>query len=89
VIGSRVVISILRVMHRGYKLTLSPLIGQECRFYPTCSDYALEAVERRGVIRGLGLAIYRVLRCNPWGGSGFDPVPTGLTNIKEEVLDGR
>ena len=84
-----IVISIIRFLHRGYKITLSPFIGQECRFYPTCSDYALEAIERRGIFRGAALAVYRILRCNPWGGNGFDPVPTGSHNSKEEVLDGR
>ena len=87
---SKMFIAIVRLLHRGYKRTLSPWIGQECRFYPTCSDYALEAIERRGAVRGTCLAFYRILRCNPWGGSGFDPVPTDSNlKIKEEVLDGR
>lgn len=58
-----------------YKYLISPLIGQNCRFYPSCSDYAREAVERHGVVRGLLLALRRVGRCHPWNSGGFDPVP--------------
>lgn len=58
-----------------YKYLISPLIGQNCRFYPSCSDYAREAVERHGVVRGLWLALRRVGRCHPWNSGGFDPVP--------------
>lgn len=60
---------------RGYRLLLSPWIGHSCRFRPTCSAYALEALERHGALKGGGLALWRILRCNPWGGSGYDPVP--------------
>lgn len=58
-----------------YQACLSPLIPSSCRFYPTCSAYAYEAVERWGIWRGFGLALYRLLRCRPCGGHGFDPVP--------------
>jgi putative membrane protein insertion efficiency factor len=61
--------------HRAYKLTLSPWIGRQCRFTPTCSDYAQEALIRHGPLRGGWLAARRLVRCHPWGGSGFDPVP--------------
>ncbi|MFN4288723.1 MAG: membrane protein insertion efficiency factor YidD [Brevundimonas sp.] len=65
----------VRLAHRAYKVTLSPLIGQQCRFLPTCSDYAAEALIRHGPARGGWLALKRLCRCNPFGGSGFDPVP--------------
>ena len=58
---------------RFYRLALSPLLPPTCRFTPTCSAYALEAVRRYGALRGGLLATWRVLRCNPWGGSGYDP----------------
>jgi uncharacterized protein len=60
---------------RGYQLTLSALIGRRCRYLPTCSEYAMEAIARHGVWRGLRLGTARVCRCHPWGGDGFDPVP--------------
>lgn len=60
---------------RAYRLLLSPWVGNGCRFQPTCSSYALEALERHGAIKGTALAGWRVLRCNPWGGQGYDPVP--------------
>lgn len=60
---------------RAYKLTLSPLIGRQCRYLPTCSEYAAEALIGHGSWRGSWLAARRLCRCNPWGGSGYDPVP--------------
>ena len=60
---------------RAYKLTLSPLIGRQCRFLPTCSEYAAEALILHGPARGSWLATRRLCRCNPWGGAGYDPVP--------------
>ena len=59
---------------RVYKLALSPLLPSACRFYPTCSEYMREAVERYGVVRGIGKGFYRLLRCHPWHEGGFDPV---------------
>jgi putative membrane protein insertion efficiency factor len=58
-----------------YRLTISPVMPPVCRFTPTCSAYALEAVERHGAIRGGWLAARRLMRCRPWGPSGYDPVP--------------
>lgn len=60
---------------RLYQLTLSPWLGMNCRFQPTCSAYAIEALETYGVLKGGWLALRRLARCHPWGGSGYDPVP--------------
>jgi len=60
---------------RLYQLTLSPLVGGACRFDPTCSVYAIEAIRIHGVIRGSGLAVRRLSRCHPFGAAGVDPVP--------------
>jgi len=60
---------------RMYRLVLSPWIGNQCRFAPTCSQYAIEAIERHGAVRGSWLALRRVLRCHPWNSGGWDPVP--------------
>ena len=59
----------------AYRLLLSPLFGGFCRFEPSCSRYAAEAISRHGALRGLALAARRLARCQPWGASGFDPVP--------------
>ena len=58
-----------------YQVTLSPLIGRACRYTPTCSNYGIEAIRKYGPIKGSWLTLKRVLSCNPWGGSGYDPVP--------------
>ena len=58
-----------------YKGAISPLTPPSCRFTPSCSTYAIEAIRRHGPLRGLYLAIRRILRCHPWGGSGYDPGP--------------
>ena len=60
---------------RAYKLTLSPLIGRQCRFLPTCSEYAAQALIGHGPGRGSWLAAKRLCRCHPWGGAGYDPPP--------------
>ncbi|HEX3918609.1 MAG TPA: membrane protein insertion efficiency factor YidD [Caulobacteraceae bacterium] len=65
----------ISLAHRAYKLTLSPWIGRSCRFLPTCSDYAAEALILHGPVRGSLLTVKRLCRCQPFGGSGFDPVP--------------
>jgi len=60
---------------KAYKKLVSPLLPNACRFEPTCSEYMIEALEKHGIICGLYLGIRRVLRCHPWGKSGYDPVP--------------
>ena len=67
---SRPILALLRF----YKKRISPGLPPSCRFQPTCSEYAYEAIEKYGTIKGGRLAIWRILRCNPWGGSGWDPV---------------
>ena len=58
-----------------YQYVISPAIGPKCRYTPTCSHYALEAINKYGVLKGMWLAIKRISRCHPWGGHGHDPVP--------------
>jgi hypothetical protein len=65
----------LRGMIRAYQWVISPLFAGSCRYLPTCSSYALEAIESHGALRGSWLGLRRILRCHPWGGAGFDPVP--------------
>jgi putative membrane protein insertion efficiency factor len=65
----------LRAAVRTYQLFASPLLLPSCRFLPTCSEYAAEAIARYGALWGLTLALRRLVRCHPWGGSGYDPVP--------------
>ncbi len=67
--------SLFLVLIRIYQLCISPLTGPHCRYYPTCSAYAIEAVEKYGVIRGGILAVKRILRCHPFHNGGYDPVP--------------
>lgn len=65
----------LCVLISGYRLLVSPVLAPACRYAPTCSGYALEALRRHGALRGSGLALRRILRCHPWADGGFDPVP--------------
>lgn len=62
-------------MIRGYQLAISPMLGNCCRFFPSCSDYAIEALQKHGVVRGFWLGLRRVGRCHPWCAGGYDPVP--------------
>jgi putative membrane protein insertion efficiency factor len=59
---------------RLYQRLISPAVGQRCKYYPSCSEYAVQAIQRFGILRGLVLAAWRLLRCNPWSHGGFDPV---------------
>jgi len=60
---------------RAYQYLLSPMLGQRCKYYPSCSNYAIEALRVHGAVRGAGLAAWRLLRCNPFSNGGVDPVP--------------
>jgi putative membrane protein insertion efficiency factor len=79
---------LIRILIRGYQILISPILtfiagpGSGCRFDPTCSQYMIEAVEKHGVLRGLWLGLRRLMRCHPWGGKGFDPVPEPGPEIK-------
>jgi uncharacterized protein len=68
--------TLLLALLRGYKWTLSPFLPPACRYVPTCSEYAAEAIERHGALRGSMMAAWRVLRCHPFVRGGYDPVPT-------------
>jgi putative membrane protein insertion efficiency factor len=71
----RWVTAVLIAPIRAYKRVISPLFPPSCRFTPTCSSYAIEAIEAHGPVRGVWLGTKRICRCHPWGGSGYDPVP--------------
>ncbi|MFA6179896.1 MAG: membrane protein insertion efficiency factor YidD [Candidatus Methylopumilus sp.] len=66
---------ILTGLIRAYQILLSPFFGQQCRFSPTCSQYALEAVQKHGALRGAFYAVRRLLKCHPWHAGGHDPIP--------------
>jgi putative membrane protein insertion efficiency factor len=66
---------IILILIRAYQVGISPWLGPACRYEPTCSTYADQAVRKHGAARGSWLALRRLLRCHPWGGSGYDPVP--------------
>ena len=71
----RIPANILILLIKIYQYTLSPFIGRNCRYTPTCSNYGIEAIRKYGAIKGGWLTIKRIASCNPWGGSGYDPVP--------------
>lgn len=74
---------------RGYQGLISPLLGCRCRYLPTCSDYAIEAIELHGTLRGGWLALRRLARCTPWGGHGYDPVPPAQESPQETRIETR
>lgn len=73
--AQRVLVIILSLPIHFYRLCISPMFPPACRFTPTCSQYALEALRKHGPVKGIWLALKRICRCHPWGGSGYDPVP--------------
>lgn len=77
---------ILLLLIRAYQLVLSPILGNNCRFYPSCSHYSHDAIKHHGAIKGLFLSIWRVLRCNPWNKGGYDPV-SGIPSAKANSVD--
>jgi uncharacterized protein len=66
---------VLLLLISGYRMLVSPLLGANCRFYPTCSSYAAEAIDTHGALRGAWLALRRISKCHPWHAGGVDPVP--------------
>jgi len=73
--------AVIQLALRGYKRWISPMLPHACRFVPTCSEYALEAVERYGALRGSWLAVTRLLRCHPLARAGYDPVPAQKRSV--------
>lgn len=81
---------LLILVARGWQLTFSAVLPPSCRFTPSCSAYAIEAIEARGALVGSALALRRILRCHPWGGSGYDPVPrAGEDKVHLSACSGR
>lgn len=78
---------VLVALIRFYRIGISPWTPASCRFHPTCSAYAEEAVRRHGGLKGAWLAVRRVGRCHPWGGSGYDPVPPGSSEAEAQGKD--
>lgn len=78
--------TILMFLVKAYRKVLSPILPNSCRFTPTCSEYALEALQRHGAIKGSLLSVYRILRCNPFCRGGYDPVPEKFT-FKRNLQD--
>jgi uncharacterized protein len=80
---SKVLIALIRV----YQYALSPMFGQRCKFYPSCSAYAVDALREYGAIRGTGMACWRIMRCNPFSHGGYDPVPPRHAHDGAESLN--
>lgn len=74
---------------RFYQRFISPLTPASCRYYPTCSQYAVEAIQTHGVVRGMGLAIKRISRCHPWHAGGIDPVPPAPNAESLDAVKGK
>ena len=75
---------IFRVLIKGYQWLVSPVLPGSCRFYPTCSSYALQALDNHGPLKGGWLGLKRILRCHPWNDGGYDPVPPGHMDPKHD-----
>jgi putative membrane protein insertion efficiency factor len=72
---------------RVYQYAISPLMASHCRYYPTCSNYAIEAINAHGALKGLYLAIKRLLRCHPWAKEGYDPVPGVIAGTTRHIRE--
>jgi putative membrane protein insertion efficiency factor len=72
---------------RLYQKLISPMLGQRCRYYPSCSNYSLQAIRTHGPIKGLALTLWRVLRCNPWSAGGVDQVPAKGTWTNSQMIE--
>ena len=75
---NKIITSPLLLLIRGYQLVISPLLGSNCRFMPTCSEYAMESLKAYGLIKGTFLTVKRIGKCHPWGGHGYDPIPNKM-----------
>ncbi len=75
---NKIVIFPLVLLIRAYQLIISPVLGSNCRFMPTCSEYALDSLKEYGLIKGTFLSIKRIGKCHPWGSHGYDPIPTKM-----------
>ena len=84
-----IVSSLLRGFVRGFQLFISPVLPPSCRYYPSCSEYALQALDRHGPIAGVWLTIGRLARCHPFGGSGHDPVPESWPRCPDSACHGQ
>ena len=74
----------LLLVIRGYQIIFSPILGSNCRFMPTCSEYAMESLKAYGLIKGTFLTIKRIGKCHPWGSHGYDPIPIKMEKNKYE-----
>ena len=75
---NKILILPLLIIIKIYQLIISPVIGSNCRFLPTCSEYAMQSLKSHGLIKGIFLTIKRISRCHPWGSHGYDPVPSKI-----------
>ena len=75
---NKIVIFPFILIIRAYQLVISPMLGSNCRFTPTCSEYAMGSLKEYGLVKGTFLSIKRIGKCHPWGGHGYDPIPTKM-----------
>ncbi len=80
----RVISHIIDIMIATYQYLISPMLPASCRFYPSCSCYIRQVIKKFGLAQGLGLSLWRVLRCNPWCAGGYDPVPSHTNNSQDQ-----
>jgi len=79
---NKVIIFPLLIIIKAYQIILSPILGNNCRFLPTCSEYSIESLKAYGLIKGIFLTVKRIGKCHPWGSHGYDPIPS--KNIKNK-----